>query len=87
MKKIQFKTLEISFEKNQSQIFIETPYRIISYWNSDVTSRTHLCIATDITFILNILRPKIAAWKKRLLIYTSDLLFFIIHKCGWVWDV
>ncbi|MFT5251242.1 MAG: 16S rRNA (cytidine1402-2'-O)-methyltransferase [Flavobacteriales bacterium] len=84
-KKASFKSLErISFEKNQSQIFIETPYRnnklledLIQTLNPD----THLCIATDITLPTEYIKTKkIAAWKKETIDLHKRPTIFIIHK-------
>jgi 16S rRNA (cytidine1402-2'-O)-methyltransferase len=58
-KRASFKTLKISFEQNQSQIFIETPYRnnkLLEDFKPYI--QKHLCIATDITCQQNISRPR-----------------------------
>jgi 16S rRNA (cytidine1402-2'-O)-methyltransferase len=61
-RRASFKNLEkISFEQNQSQIFIETPYRnnkLLEDLLQTLHPETHLCIATDITCQQNISRPR-----------------------------
>ncbi|MEC5166995.1 16S rRNA (cytidine1402-2'-O)-methyltransferase [Flavobacterium sp. PL11] len=84
-KKVSFKTLErLSFEKNQSQIFIETPYRnnkLLEDLLSTLHPETHLCIATDITLPTEFIKTKkIAAWKKQTIDLHKRPTIFIIHK-------
>jgi 16S rRNA (cytidine1402-2'-O)-methyltransferase len=84
-KKASFKTLErTSFEKNQSQIFIETPYRnnnLLEDLLQTLHPDTHLCIATDITLPTEYIRTKkIAAWKKETIDLHKRPTIFIIHK-------
>jgi 16S rRNA (cytidine1402-2'-O)-methyltransferase len=84
-KKASFKTLErISFEKNQSQIFIETPYRnnkLLEDLIQVLHPETLLCIATDITLPTEYIRTKkIAAWKKESIDLHKRPTIFIIHK-------
>jgi 16S rRNA C1402 (ribose-2'-O) methylase RsmI len=60
------KTLKISFEQNQSQIFIETPYRnnkLLEDLLQTLHPETHLCI-TNILPTEYIKTKKIAAWKR-----------------------
>jgi 16S rRNA (cytidine1402-2'-O)-methyltransferase len=73
----------MSFEKNQSQIFIETPYRNNKLLEDliQILNQTHLCIANRYHIANRYIKTKkIAAWKKKLSICINDLLFFIIHK-------
>jgi 16S rRNA (cytidine1402-2'-O)-methyltransferase len=84
-KKSSLKTLErISFEKNQSQIFIETPYRnnkLLEDLIQILHPETHLCIATDITLPTEYIKTKkIAAWKKETVDLHKRPTIFIIHK-------
>ncbi|MCF6140431.1 SAM-dependent methyltransferase [Flavobacterium sp. K77] len=84
-KKASFKTLErVSFEKNQSQIFIETPYRnnkLLEDLIQVLHPETLLCIATDITLPTEYIRTKkIAAWKKESVDLHKRPTIFIIHK-------
>ena len=84
-KKASFKSLErISFEKNQSQIIIETPYRnnkLLEDLIQTLNPETHLCIATDITLPTEYIKTKkIAAWKKETIDLHKRPTIFIIHK-------
>jgi 16S rRNA (cytidine1402-2'-O)-methyltransferase len=84
-KKASFKSLErISFE-NQSQIFIETPYRnnkLLEDLIQTLNPETHLCIATDITLPTEYIKQKkIAAWKKKPSTYINGPLFSLFTKC------
>jgi 16S rRNA (cytidine1402-2'-O)-methyltransferase len=66
-KKASFKSLELSFEKNQSQIFIETPYRNNKLLEDliQILNQTHLCIANRYHIANRYIKTKkIAAWKK-----------------------
>jgi len=84
-KKSALKNLEkLSQDKNQSQIFIETPYRnnkmledILQVLNPE----TYLCIATDITLPTEYIKTKrAAAWKKETVDLHNRPTIFIIHK-------
>ncbi|WP_366184605.1 SAM-dependent methyltransferase [Flavobacterium ovatum] len=84
-KKASFKLLErTSFEKNQSQIFIETPYRnnkLLEDLIQTLHPETYLCIATDITLPTEFIKTKkIAAWKKEIIDLHKRPTIFIIHK-------
>ena len=84
-KKSSLKILErISFEKNQSQIFIETPYRnnkLLEDLIQILHPETHLCIATDITLPTEYIKTKkIAAWKKETVDLHKRPTIFILHK-------
>jgi 16S rRNA (cytidine1402-2'-O)-methyltransferase len=84
-KKLALKSLEkISQEKNQSQIFIETPYRnnkMLEDILQALNSETYLCIATDITLPTEYIKTKRAsAWKKENIDLHNRPSIFIIHK-------
>ena len=84
-KRASFKNLErTSFEKNQSQIFIETPYRnnnLLEDLLQTLHPETHLCIATDITLPTEYIKTKrISAWKKETIDLHKRPTIFIIHK-------
>jgi 16S rRNA (cytidine1402-2'-O)-methyltransferase len=84
-KRASFKNLEkTSFEQNQSQIFIETPYRnnkLLEDLLQTLHPETHLCIATDITLPTEYIKTKkIAAWKKETVDLHKRPTIFIIHK-------
>lgn len=84
-RKQQIKHLEkISFNHNQSQLFIETPYRnnqMLSDLASTLHPNTRLCVACDLTLPSEFIKTKTAKeWKRN----TEDLhkrpAIFIIHK-------
>lgn len=84
-RKRELKNLEkISRERNQSQIFIETPYRnekMFADLKAILTPATRLCIAADISLSTAYIKTQsVANWKKE----TPDLhkrpAIFIIHK-------
>lgn len=84
-KKRAIKQLEkLSFEKNQSQIFIETPYRngkMLDDLKSVLSSKTLLCIATDITLETEYIRAlTIERWKSENPDLHKRPTIFIIHK-------
>jgi len=84
-KRIVLKTLEkLSIDKNQSQIFIETPFRNNKMLEDILQSlhpETHLCIATDITLPTEYIKTmRIAAWKKTVVDLHNRPTIFIIHK-------
>ncbi len=84
-KRASFKNLEkTSFEQNQSQIFIETPYRnnkLLEDLLQTLHPETHLCIATDITLPTEYIKTKkIIAWKKETIDLHKRPTIFIIHK-------
>lgn len=84
-KKVALKNLEkISFEKNQSQLFIETPYRntkILEDMLQILNPNTHLCIACDITLPTEYIKTKtINQWKKEKVDLHNRPCIFIIHK-------
>lgn len=84
-KKSALKILEkLSFDKNQSQIFIETPYRnnkLLEDLIQILHPETHLCVATDITLPTEYIKTKkINAWKKEKVDLHKRPTIFILHK-------
>ncbi|MCP2027570.1 16S rRNA (cytidine1402-2'-O)-methyltransferase [Flavobacterium sp. HSC-32F16] len=75
---------KLSQDKNQSQIFIETPYRnnkLVEDILQIVNPSTHLCIATDITLPTEFIKTmKISDWKKLKVDLHNRPTIFIIHK-------
>ncbi|MDI6050879.1 SAM-dependent methyltransferase [Flavobacterium sp. XS2P24] len=84
-KKTALKNLEkLSQERNQSQIFIETPYRnnkMLEDILQAINPATHLCIATDITLPTEYIKTLRASdWKKVKVDLHNRPTIFIIHK-------
>ena len=84
-KKSALKNLErLSFEKNQSQIFIETPYRnnkLLEDILQALQNSTRLCIATDITLPTEYIKTyPVQEWKKIKIDLHNRPTIFIIHK-------
>ncbi len=84
-RKRTIKQLEkVSFEKNQSQIFIETPYRnekMLADLKSTLSPKTDLCIATDITLSSEYIKTlTIERWKKEHPDLHKRPTIFIIHR-------
>jgi 16S rRNA (cytidine1402-2'-O)-methyltransferase len=84
-KKAALKTLEkLSQDKNQSQIFIETPYRnnkMLEDILQAVNPATFICIATDITLPTEFIKTLRASdWKKTKVELHNRPTIFIIHK-------
>ena len=84
-KRTALKALEkLSIDKNQSQIFIETPYRnnkMLEDILQALNPETHLCIASDITLPTEYIKTmKISAWKKANVDLHNRPTIFIIHK-------
>ncbi|RZJ34530.1 MAG: SAM-dependent methyltransferase [Flavobacterium sp.] len=84
-KKLVLKTLErLSFEKKQSQIFIETPYRnnkMAEDLLQALQPSTLLCIAADLTLPTEFLVTRtIAEWKRSIPDLHNKPAIFIIHK-------
>ncbi len=84
-KKAALKNLErTSFEKNQSQIFIETPYRnnkLMEDLIQTLNPETYLCVAADITLPTEYIKTKkISGWKKEAVDLHKRPTIFIIHK-------
>lgn len=84
-KKVALKNFEsLSASKNQSQIFIETPYRnnkLVEDLLQTLHPNTHLCIATDITLPTEYIKTmRVADWKKMKVDLHNRPTIFIIHK-------
>jgi 16S rRNA (cytidine1402-2'-O)-methyltransferase len=84
-KKSALKNLErLSSEKNQSQIFIETPYRnnkLLEDILQALQNSTRLCIATDITLPTEYIKTyQVLEWKKIKIDLHNRPTIFIIHK-------
>ena len=84
-KKAALKNFEnLSYTKNQSQIFIETPYRnnkLLEDLVQSLQPNTNLCIATDITLPTEFIKTlRIADWKKSTVDLHNRPTIFIIHK-------
>ena len=84
-KKSALKSFEkLSQDKNQSQIFIETPYRnnkLLEDILQILQPNTHLCIACDITLPTEYIKTyKVSDWKKTKLDLHNRPTIFIVHK-------
>jgi 16S rRNA (cytidine1402-2'-O)-methyltransferase len=84
-KKMTLKNLEkLSFDKNQSQLFIETPYRNNKFLEDMLQSlqpNTSLCIACDITLPTEYIKTmSVNEWKKQKVDLHNRPAIFIIHK-------
>ena len=84
-KKAALKNYEnLSSTKNQSQIFIETPYRnnkLLEDILQALQPNTHLCIATDITLPTEYIKTlRVADWKKTKVDLHNRPTIFIVHK-------
>lgn len=84
-RKKAIKELErLSKERNQSQIFIETPYRnekMLNDLRATLTPSTRLCIAADITLPEEYIRTyTISEWKQQQPDLHKRPTIFIIHK-------
>lgn len=84
-KKAAIKSFEkLSFDKNQSQIFIETPYRNNKFLEDllqTLQPNTHLCIAADITLPDEFIKTlTVANWKKTKVDLHNRPTIYIIHK-------
>jgi 16S rRNA (cytidine1402-2'-O)-methyltransferase len=84
-KKAALKSFEkISQDKNQSQIFIETPYRNNKFLEDMLQAlqlNTSLCIATDITLPTEFIKTmRVADWKKINVDLHNRPTIFVIHK-------
>jgi 16S rRNA (cytidine1402-2'-O)-methyltransferase len=84
-RKAEIKRLErLSFEHNQSQLFIETPYRnnkMLEDLSSVLEKNTDICVACDITLDTEFIKTKSAeAWKKNNVDLHKRPTLFIIHK-------
>ncbi|MDO6759086.1 SAM-dependent methyltransferase [Tamlana sp. 2_MG-2023] len=84
-RKNEIKRLErLSFEHNQSQLFIETPYRnnkMIEDLAAILENNTHVCVACDITLPTEFIKTQTAnEWKKNKVDLHKRPTIFIIHK-------
>ena len=84
-KKLAIKTLEkLSISKNQSQLFIETPYRnnkMLEDILSSLHPETYLCVACDITLPTEYIKTmRVVNWKKTKIDLHNRPTIFIIHK-------
>ncbi len=84
-KKTVLKNLEkLSQDKNQSQIFIETPYRnnkMLEDIIQALSPSTYICVATDITMPTEFIKTMRASeWKKTQVDLHNRPTIFIIHK-------
>jgi 16S rRNA (cytidine1402-2'-O)-methyltransferase len=84
-KKQAIKGLEkLSFDKNQSQLFIETPYRnnkLLEDILQTLQPNTLLCIACDITLPTEYIKTMtVNLWKKQKVDLHNRPCIFIIHK-------
>lgn len=84
-RKKELKRLEkLSFERNQSQIFIETPYRNEKMFDDlmqSLSQNTEVCIAVDITLPTEIIKTfAVKKWKGKKPDLHKKPAIFIIHK-------
>ncbi|MCF7561706.1 SAM-dependent methyltransferase [Sabulilitoribacter multivorans] len=84
-RKNEIKRLErLSFENNQSQVFIETPYRnnnMLEDLASYLENNTNICVACDITLSSEFIKTQSAnSWKKNMVDLHKRPTIFIIHK-------
>lgn len=84
-KKTVIKNLEkLSQDKNQSQIFIETPFRnnkMLEDILQALQPNTHLCVAADITLPTEYIKTmRVSDWKKAKIDLHNRPTIFIIHK-------
>jgi 16S rRNA (cytidine1402-2'-O)-methyltransferase len=84
-KKAAIKNFEkLSYDKNQSQLFIETPYRnnkLLEDLLQVLHPNTHLCVACDITLPNEYIKTfRVADWKKIKVDLHNRPTIFVIHK-------
>lgn len=84
-RKKSIKQLEkLSFDKNQSQIFIETPYRnekMVEDLLQVLSDQTQLCVAVDITLSTEYIKTmSISDWKNQKVNLHKRPAIFILHK-------
>ena len=85
LRKNEIKRLErLSFEQNQSQIFIETPYRnnkMLEDLCNVLGNNTLVCVACDITLPTEFIKTQtVSEWKKNIVDLHKRPTIFIIHK-------
>ncbi len=83
--KVELKRLErLSHEQNQSQLFIETPYRnnkMLEELCSSLQPQTRLCVACDLTLATEFIKTMaIEDWKSVRVDLHKRPAIFIIHK-------
>ena len=86
-RKKAIKTLENRSQKlDQSQIFMETPYRnekLLEDLKRNLDSETNLCIAYDLTQSSEFIKTlDMDQWKKKYISFHKKPAIFIIHKQG-----
>ncbi len=84
-RKKAIKDLEkLSKTKNQSQLFIETPYRndkLVADLIAILSPSTYVCIAADITLATEFIKTRtVQDWKKQLVNLHKRPCIFIIHQ-------
>ncbi|WP_303318964.1 SAM-dependent methyltransferase [Flavivirga abyssicola] len=84
-RKSEIKRLErLSFDHNQSQLFIETPYRnnkMLEDLCHTLEKNTDICVACDITLNTEFIKTQTAnEWKKNIVDLHKRPTIFIIHK-------
>ncbi|MBC3759747.1 SAM-dependent methyltransferase [Hyunsoonleella sp. SJ7] len=84
-RKKELKRLErLSFERDQSQIFIETPYRnnnLLEDITKTVSAETKICVACDLTLPTEFIKTLPASqWAKKKVDLHKRPTIFIIHK-------
>ncbi len=84
-RKHEIKRLErLSFDNNQTQLFIETPYRnnkMLEDLVSFLDATTHIGVACDITLETEFIKTQtVLAWKKSKIDLHKRPTIFIIHK-------
>jgi 16S rRNA (cytidine1402-2'-O)-methyltransferase len=74
----------LSLERNQSQLFIETPYRnnkLMDDLMQTLHPNTLLCVAADITLPTEYIKTfRIADWKRNKVDLDKRPTLFILHK-------
>ena len=81
----KIKELErLAYQKDQTQLFIETPYRNMHILDDVLTScesKTKLCIACDITLPSEFIKTKtVFDWKKQVPDIAKRPTIFLIYK-------
>ena len=84
-RKKEIKRLEkLSFDKNQSQLFIETPYRnnkLLEDLLATLQPNTKICVACDISLPTEFIKTRSTSdWKKNIVDLHKRPTIFIIHK-------
>lgn len=84
-RKHEIKRLErLSFEQNQSQLFIETPYRnnkMLEDLANNLDNNTNVCVACDLTLSTEFIKTQSAyLWKKNMVDLHKRPTIFIIYK-------